>query len=142
MKTKEINGKNLKFYGADVEDNFIGVGFNSQDLDLENPFFKNNGLEKEVKATKIIIDLENKQILTEKKTYSITPTGDKVDITTNPVFLTSAEDTDLFLSQANGLLIPAIQKGILMDMGLVEDKRKQENETLDSEQENEAVDSE
>lgn len=128
MKTKEIKGKNLKFYGAEKEDSFIGIGFHSQELDSSNPFYKNNGLEKEVKATKIIIDLENNQILTEKKTYSITPTGDKVDITTNPVFITTKEDTALFLSQANALLIPAIHKGILMDMGLVGSKKVEEHQ--------------
>lgn len=138
MQAKEIKGKNLKFYGAEKEDSFIGVGFHSQELDSSNPFYKNNGLEKKVIATKIIIDLENKQILTEKKTYSITPTGDKVDVTTNPVFITSEEDTDLFLSQANGLLIPAIHKGILIDIGLVESKKVEEHQEV----EDEAVDSE
>lgn len=125
MQQKEINNKSIKLYGNEKEDKFIGIGFNSQELDLENPFFKNNGLEKEVKATKIIFDLENNQILTEKKTHSLTPTGDKVDITINPVFVTSPEDTALFLSQAKSLLVPAVHKGILMDMGLVEDKRKE-----------------
>lgn len=124
MQHKEINNKSIKLYGNEKEDTFIGVAFNSQELDLENPFFENNGLEKVVTATKIIVDLENNQIFTEKRTHSLTPTGDKVNITTNPVFITTDEDTALFLSQAKDLIIPAIHKGILMDMGLIEDKRK------------------
>ena len=124
MQHKEINNKSIKLYGNEKEDAFIGVAFNSQELDLENPFFENNGLEKVVTATKIIVDLENNQIFTEKRTHSLTPTGDKVDITINPVFVTSPEDTALFLNQAKSLLVPAVHKGILMDMGLVEDKRK------------------
>ncbi|MGQ1944845.1 hypothetical protein ACT4RS_07375, partial [Ornithobacterium rhinotracheale] len=73
---------------------------------------------KEVKATKIIIDLENAQILTEKITSSITPTGDKVEIRTNPVFITSKEDTALFMQQAQALLVPALLNGIVRDMEL------------------------
>lgn len=124
MQHKEINNKSIKLYGNEKEDTFIGVAFNSQELDLENPFFENNGLEKVVTATKIIVDLENNQIFTEKRTHSLTPTGDKVNITTNPIFITTDDDTALFLSQAKDLIIPAIHKGILMDMGLIEDKRK------------------
>lgn len=124
MQHKEINNKSIKLYGNEKEDAFIGVAFNSQELDLENPFFENNGLEKVVTATKIIVDLENNQIFTEKRTHSLTPTGDRVNITSNPVFITTDEDTALFLSQAKDLIIPAIHKGILMDMGLIEDKRK------------------
>ncbi|SZD72741.1 Uncharacterised protein [Candidatus Ornithobacterium hominis] len=130
MQHKEINNKSIKLYGNEKEDTFIGVAFNSQELDLENPFFENNGLEKVVTATKIIVDLENNQIFTEKRTHSLTPTGDKVNITTNPVFITTDDDTALFLSQAKDLIIPAIHKGILMDMGLIEDKRKKAPEEV------------
>ncbi|MRI64695.1 hypothetical protein EDM00_11965, partial [Ornithobacterium rhinotracheale] len=73
---------------------------------------------KEVRATKIIIDLENKQILTEKVTSSITPTGDKVDTKINPVFITSEEDTQIFMEQAKALLVPALLNGIVRDMGV------------------------
>ncbi|MRI64684.1 hypothetical protein EDM00_11910, partial [Ornithobacterium rhinotracheale] len=85
MKTININEKEIKLYEGEG-DNFIGVEYNSPDFEIDSPFYKNNGLKKEVRATKIIIDLENKQILTEKVTSSITPTGDKVDTKINPVF--------------------------------------------------------
>ncbi|MCK0202702.1 hypothetical protein MWN41_06670 [Ornithobacterium rhinotracheale] len=117
MKTININDKELKLYeGGD--DGFIGVEYNSQDFDLQNIFYRNNGLKKEVKATKIIIDLENSQILTEKITSSITPTGDKVDTKINPVFITSEEDTQIFMEQAKALLVPALLNGIVRDMGV------------------------
>uniref|UniRef100_UPI0039A542A1 hypothetical protein n=1 Tax=Ornithobacterium rhinotracheale TaxID=28251 RepID=UPI0039A542A1 len=117
MKTININDKELKLYEGG-EDGFVGVEYNSQDFDLQSPFYRNNGLKKEVKATKIIIDLENSQILTEKITSSITPTGDKVEIRTNPVFITSKEDTALFMQQAQALLVPALLNGIVRDMEL------------------------
>ncbi|MGQ1928357.1 hypothetical protein ACQ1Q1_00925 [Ornithobacterium rhinotracheale] len=117
MKTININEKEIKLYEGG-EDGFVGVEYNSQDFDLQSPFYRNNGLKKEVKATKIIIDLENAQILTEKITSSITPTGDKVEIRTNPVFITSKEDTALFMQQAQALLVPALLNGIVRDMEL------------------------
>ncbi|MCK0199094.1 hypothetical protein [Ornithobacterium rhinotracheale] len=117
MKTININDKELKLYEGG-EDGFIGVEYNSQDFDLQNIFYKNNGLKKEVKATKIIFDLENNQILTEKITTSITPTGEKVDTKINPVFITSEEDTKLFMQQAKTLLVPALLNGIVRDMEL------------------------
>ncbi|MGQ2108191.1 hypothetical protein ACT4R0_10550 [Ornithobacterium rhinotracheale] len=117
MKTININEKEIKLYEGG-EDGFVGVEYNSQDFDLQNIFYRNNGLKKEVKATKIIIDLENAQILTEKITSSITPTGDKVEIRTNPVFITSKEDTALFMQQAQALLVPALLNGIVRDMEL------------------------
>ncbi|MRJ09463.1 hypothetical protein EDL99_11460 [Ornithobacterium rhinotracheale] len=117
MKTININDKELKLYEGG-EDGFVGVEYNSQDFDLQNIFYKNNGLKKEVRATKIIIDLENNQILTEKITSSITPTGDKVDTKINPVFITSEEDTKLFMQQAKTLLVPALLNGIVRDMEL------------------------
>ncbi|MGQ3647277.1 hypothetical protein ACT8PC_10690 [Ornithobacterium rhinotracheale] len=117
MKTININDKELKLYEGG-EDGFVGVEYNSQDFDLQSPFYRNNGLKKEVKATKIIIDLENAQILTEKITSSITPTGDKVEIRTNPVFITSKEDTALFMQQAQAMLVPALLNGIVRDMEL------------------------
>lgn len=117
MKTITINEKEIKLYEGG-EDGFVGVEYNSQDFDLQSPFYRNNGLKKEVKATKIIIDLENAQILTEKITSSITPTGDKVEIRTNPVFITSKEDTALFMQQAQALLVPALLNGIVRDMEL------------------------
>ncbi|MRJ09459.1 hypothetical protein EDL99_11440 [Ornithobacterium rhinotracheale] len=117
MKTININDKEIRLLEGG-EDGFVGVEYNSQDFDLQSPFYRNNGLKKEVKATKIIIDLENSQILTEKITSSITPTGDKVEIRTNPVFITSKEDTALFMQQAQALLVPALLNGIVRDMEL------------------------
>ncbi|MRI63666.1 hypothetical protein EDM00_06635 [Ornithobacterium rhinotracheale] len=117
MKTININDKELKLYEGG-EDGFVGVEYNSQDFDLQDIFYRNNGLKKEVRATKIIFDLENNQILTEKITTSITPTGDKVDTKINPVFITSEEDTKLFMQQAKTLLVPALLNGIVRDMEL------------------------
>ncbi|MRJ09748.1 hypothetical protein EDL98_01400 [Ornithobacterium rhinotracheale] len=117
MKTININEKEIKLYEGEG-DNFIGVEYNSPDFEIDSPFYKNNGLKKEVRATKIIIDLENKQILTEKVTSSITPTGDKVDTKINPVFITSEEDTQIFMEQAKALLVPALLNGIVRDMGV------------------------
>lgn len=117
MKTISINDKEIRLLEGG-EDGFVGVEYNSQDFDLQSPFYRNNGLKKEVKATKIIIDLENKQILTEKVTSSITPTGDKVDTKINPVFITSEEDTQIFMEQAKAFLVPALLNGIVRDMGV------------------------
>lgn len=117
MKTISINDKELKLYEGG-EDGFVGVEYNSQDFDLQSPFYRNNGLKKEVKATKIIIDLENSQILTEKITSSIAPTGDKVDTKINPVFITSEEDTQIFMEKAKAFLVPALLNGIVRDMGI------------------------
>lgn len=117
MKTININEKEIKLYEGG-EDGFVGVEYNSQDFDLQSLFYRNNGLKKEVRATKIIIDLENKQILTEKVTISITPTGDKVDTKINPVFITSEEDTQIFMEKAKAFLVPALLNGIVRDMGV------------------------
>ncbi|MGV4479376.1 hypothetical protein ACQ1PV_09345, partial [Ornithobacterium rhinotracheale] len=42
----------------------------------------------------------------------------KVEIRTNPVFITSKEDTALFMQQAQALLVPALLNGIVRDMEL------------------------
>ncbi|MCK0201363.1 hypothetical protein [Ornithobacterium rhinotracheale] len=117
MKTIEINGKEIKLYEGG-EDGFIGAEYNSADFGLENPFFKNNGLKKRVKVKRIIIDVENAVITTEKETCSVTPTGEEIDIRENPDFITSHEDTQIFLEQAKTFLIPALLNGVVRDMGI------------------------
>ncbi|MCK0199116.1 hypothetical protein [Ornithobacterium rhinotracheale] len=117
MKKISIENKELKLYEGGA-DGFIGVRYDSKELDIENPFFKNNGLEKEIKITKITIDLENEEILTEKIISSITPTGDNVDVRVLPVFKTSKEDTKKFMQQAFPLLVPAGLNGVTRQMGV------------------------